>query len=414
MSNSLAIATVSLALRNLLLAKVPAIDPGLDELEVTLQPPDLARKNVTKAQLNVFMYGVGQNPAWRNADPPHGARPGEHAPPALPLDLHYLLTAYGRGESDNDGTGHRVLAAAMSVLHDHPLLGSDLLRDALEDNDLADQVERVRITPLPLGIDDMSRLWTSFQSNYRISVAYECAVILIDSRSASRAPLPVLRRGPDDRGVIARASAAATLESIKPPDAQAAARLGDEIVLNGRNLGTVDTVARLSSLRLESPIELPLLPGPAAGTLRLRLPDTTSDPAADSTWAPGLYTLALRHQAPGRPAVLSNELPLGLAPRIGIQPLAHSAGDVALQVTCAPRLREGQRVLLLFGDRAVPPAGIVHPADPQAPTSLDFLVPGVAPGTWVVRLRVDGVDSIPVDFSGTVPVFAADQQVVVS
>jgi len=31
-----------------------------------------------------------------------------------------------------------------------------------------------------------------------------------------------------------------------------------------------------------------------------------------------------------------------------------------------------------------------------------------------VRLRVDGVDSIPVDFSGATPAFAVDQQVVVS
>lgn len=414
MSNTLAIAAASFALRNLLLARVPAIDPGLEELEVTLQPPDQARKNVTKAQLNVFMYGVGQNSAWRNSLPRPDARPGEHATPALPLNLHYLLTAYGRGDSDIHGVGHRVLAAAMGVLHDQPLLGTDLIRGALEGNDLADQVERIRVTPLALGIDDMSRLWTSFQSSYRPSVAYELAVVLIDSRNAVRAPLPVLRRGADDRGVIARASAAPTLDAVRLPNARASARLGDEIVLEGRNLGGGHTIARLGNLRLGSPIELPVEPGTTAGTLRLRLPDTTSDPDADSTWAPGLYTVMLRQQAPGEPAVLGNELPFGLAPRIGVAPLAHAAGDVTLQVTCAPRLREGQRVLLLFGDRAIAPGSITHPADANAPTLLAFLVPDVAPGTWVVRLRVDGVDSIPVDFSGPVPAFSTDQQVVVS
>jgi hypothetical protein len=38
----------------------------------------------------------------------------------------------------------------------------------------------------------------------------------------------------------------------------------------------------------------------------------------------------------------------------------------------------------------------------------------VAAGTYTVRLRVDGADSIPVDFSGSVPAFAVDQQVAVA
>jgi hypothetical protein len=32
----------------------------------------------------------------------------------------------------------------------------------------------------------------------------------------------------------------------------------------------------------------------------------------------------------------------------------------------------------------------------------------------VLRLRVDGVDSIPVDFSGDTPQFAADQKVAIT
>ena len=39
---------------------------------------------------------------------PRQLRPGESGTPPLALNLHYLLTAYGRGESDNDAVSHRV------------------------------------------------------------------------------------------------------------------------------------------------------------------------------------------------------------------------------------------------------------------------------------------------------------------
>lgn len=414
MSNSLAIAAASLTLRNLLLAQMPNLDGNLADLEVTLQPPDVARKNISKAQLNLFLYRVALNPAWRNLDPPRQVRPGEAGLPALALNLQYLMTAYGRGESENDAVGHRVLASAMSVLHDHPLLAADAIADALPDNDLHAQIERVKITPLSLSVEELSKLWTAFQSNYRISAAYELAVVLIDSRRAARAPLPVLKRGADARGVLASTGAAAVLDAVELPRSQPAIRLGEDLVLVGRRLESVDTVARLSHVRLPAAIEL--APHADAGTdrLRLHLPALDDDADANATWTPGVYTVALRTQHPGSPALISNELPFALSPRITIAPLAHAAGDVALTVACSPRIRDGQRVLLLFGDRSVLPETLTQPADPQQPTELTFAIPEVPAGTWTVRLRVDGADSIPVDFSGAVPAFATDQQVIVS
>jgi len=86
-----------------------ALDGDLADLEVTTQPPDLARKGVTKAQLNLFLYQTVVNAAWRNQDMPRQVRPGENAGPPLALNLHYMITAYGRGDGDNDAVSHRVL-----------------------------------------------------------------------------------------------------------------------------------------------------------------------------------------------------------------------------------------------------------------------------------------------------------------
>jgi hypothetical protein len=413
MSNVLAIAATTRTLRNLLLAQKPALDAELSDLEVTLQPPDVARKGISKAQLNLFLYQVVANAAWRNLDLPGQVRAGETAPPPLALNLHYVITAWGRGENDNDAISHRVLAAAMSTLHDRGVLDGNDIRNALADNDLANQIERVRVTPLPQSVDELSRLWTAFQTNYRTSAAYEAAVVLIDSQAAARAPLPVLRRGPQDRGVIATASAAAVLDALDCPRHQVAVRLGEDIVLHGRQLGTQDAVARFSSPRLDAPIDIAPLAG-EAGSLRVHLADSSEDTTAAARWAPGIYTVALRVQPPGLPPLLSNELPLALAPVIALGSLTAAAGDFVLNLTCAPRIRDGQRVFLLFGDRLLTPASLSNPADTQQPTALTFQLTSVAAGTYTARLRVDGADSIPVDFSGSVPAFAVDQQVVVA
>ena len=414
MSNVLAIAATTRTLRNLLLAQMPMLDTELSDLEVTLQPPDVARKGISKAQLNLFLYQVVANAAWRNLDMPGQVRPGETAPPPLALNLHYVITAWGRGDSDVDAISHRVLAAAMSTLHDRGVLDGNDIRNALPDNDLANQFERVRVTLLPQSVDELSRLWTAFQTNYRTSAAYEAAVLLIDSQATMRAPLPVLRRGPQDRGVIATASAAAALDALSYPRAQPAVRLGEDIVLNGRQLTTDHALARFNSLRLDAPIDIAPQPGDAVATLRVRLATTPDDADAASRWAPGIYTVALLVQPPGLPPLFSNELPLVLAPVITLNPLSAAAGDFALNVSCVPRLRDGQRVFLLFGDRLLPPQSISNPSDMHQPSALVFQLTGVAAGTYTVRLRVDGADSIPVDFSGSAPAFAVNQQVVVT
>lgn len=414
MSNVLAIAATTRTLRNLLLTQIPALDPELSDLEVTLQPPDLARKGISKSQLNVFLFQVVTNAAWSNLDMPGRVRPGESAPPALALNLHYLITAWGRGDSDSDALSHRVLAAAMSTLHDRSVLDGTDIQNALPDNDLASQFEHVRITQLPQSVEELSKLWTAFQTNYRVSAAYEAAVVLIDSQAATRAPLPVLRRGAQDRGVFTGAGAAPVLDGLTYPRAQAAVRLGEDIVLLGRQLTTGNALLRFSSPRLDAPIDLPPLAGTTAGTLGVHLADIGEDPDAASRWAPGIYTVALLLQPPGLPPLLSNELPLVLAPIITLGALTAAAGDITLNLGCLPRIRDGQRVFLLFGDRLLSPQSISHPADLHQPTALVFLVSGVSAGTYTVRLRVDGADSIPVDFSGSVPAFAGNQQVVVT
>ena len=436
MSNAHAIAAATATLRHLLLGPVQERVAGLSDLAVTTQPLDLVRKGDAKpAQINAFLYQTVINPAWRNMDMPRQARPGEVALPPLALNLHYLITAYARGDNDSDATAssHHVIGGAMSVLHDHALLGRQEIRDALAGADLGDQFERIRITPLPLALEDLSKLWAAFQTQYRFSVAYEFAVVLIDSGNPARSALPVLRRGPEDRGPVALPGTGSTLKAVRYPRAQVAARLGEDVVIIGDQLAVENTVVRFTSLRtveptdpahpVEARLTIEVIPelGTEVGELAVHIPD---DSNAVSRWAPGFYSVALIVTRPDSLTFPTNELAVAIAPRIEITAktiTAHSPQpgpplwDVKIEIGCTPNINIAlhQRVLLLFGNRQAAPGTLTPPALPGDPTKVAFLLKDVSAGTHLVRLRVDGVDSIPVVYAGDplTPQFDLAQQV---
>ena len=432
MSNSLAIAATTTTLRNLLLTQVRDFDSDLADLDVTTRAPDVARKGITVASLNIFLYLTVVNAAWRNMDMPRQVRPGETGSPPLSLNLYYLITAYGRDDVDGNAVSHRVLGGAMSVLHDHAVLGAQEIANALPNNDLAEQIERVRISPLVMSIEEMSKLWMTFQTNYRVSAAYEATVILIDSRNPVKAALPVLKRGKEDRGVFAVASGPTTLKEIRLPKSQSAGRLGEDVIIVGDGLTLSDTVARFTSLvprqpdgsLIPPPVELAPEAGDNASDLKVRLKPRADDADAFERWVPGFYTVSLVVKRTDTPPTVSNEIAFALAPSITVTPNS-TAGTVAvgttLTMSCAPRIRDGQRVLILFGEQQLVPKTLVNPNPlsptyKETPTTITIDVPNVKSGTYLVRLRVDGVDSIPVVLSGNPPVPGFDplQQVNVS
>jgi hypothetical protein len=417
MSNHLAIAAVTATLGNLLQNGLN-LDPDLGGASVTTRPPDKARASDDNGkQINLFLYQTAPNAAWRNKDMPRQVKPGEQGHPPLALNLYYLLTAYGK--DNEDVSAHHLLGRAMSILHDHPLLTKAEILGAMADSDLGDQIDRVRITAQPISLEEISKLWTTFQTSYRISAGYQASVVLIDSTLAVKSAPPVLRRGSDDRGPVALASPSPALSAALPPGAQPSVRLGEELLLEGRSLDAGGLSALLASALLPSPVKLLPEPGGTADQLRLRLLGPADDADALSRWAPGFYTLGLLVEPPGLTAWTTNEVPFSLAPTITVAPLTANPGDVAVTVTCAPRLRPGQRVLLLFGDRQVTPQSVVTPADPALPSTLQFLVTGVPvpqsdPDKYLVRLRVDGVDSLPAVLAGTPPVLQFDPTQIVT
>lgn len=414
MSNPLAIKAVTITLRNLLQQGFNANGGG--GVQVRNRPLDKINNINNEDIVNLFLYHTQINPAWRNQDIPGKVGSGDASRVPLPLNLYYLLTVYDRDDDLSDPDSHRLLGQAMSVFHDNAILSSQEIQSVLSfnDYDLQDQLERVKITLQPLSLDEMSKLWTTFQTQYRISVAYEVSVVLIESQLAKRSSLPVLSRGNEDRGVDTLVALPPTLLGVNFPKRKPAAELGDTLIIAGEQLSSYPVTVRLRHpLLAEAIVVTPIEIRPAE--IKVKLPSSTDDPQVSSQWLTGFYTLSLLVQRPNLPAWTTNEISLGLSPQITITaPSATTPGaipeapqgDVTISLTCIPQVRPQQRVVLLFGDREVAVQPFTAPTE-----TLNFLVEQASPGTYVLRLRVDGVDSIPVDFNFSPPQFANNQKV---
>lgn len=393
MSNPLSIAAVTATLSYLLSNEIHK-DNDLADAIVTTSPLDKARgPEITSNQLNLFLYQSAINPAWCNMVIPGQVKGGERGFPPLALDLYYLITAYGR--DNKEVLSHRLLGRAMSCLHDHTILGTKELRNALVGNDLYAQGEGVRITFQPFSLEEMSKLWTAFQTQYRISTAYKVSVVLIESTREVKSAPPVLSRGLDDRGAAVLGSLYPMLTEAVPPEPFPSLRLGEDLEIRGDHLDQDCIKVRISGRYLSQPIEQDPLSGGTFKALRVHIKGESEDQDALVRWAPGFYTVSLEISLP-EIHWTTNEVPFALSPVIEVTPTSASPGDLALTVTCSPRIRENQRVALLFGDQQIPVASSIVPTDASEPTTLKFFIPDVKRGSYVVRLRVDGVDSLPV------------------
>lgn len=407
MSNPLAIAATTLTLQAILQTNIvnDPSDTDLTDTTVTILPPDKARGNASANQLNLFLYQILPNAAWRNMNIPSQVMTGETGTPPLALTLHYLITAFGK---DNDTTlpyGHHLLGKTMSILYDHALLGPDEIRAATSasfpGSDLDKQVERVRITLQPLSLEEISKLWSGLVTQYRLSVGYEVSVMLIESTQPKKTPLPVLKRK-----VLSQASLVPpfpALSQIQFPNSQTSALLGDTLVLTGTNLNGTNVAVVFNHSLWTATVAI-AAPGGTATQVTVTIPNSPT------IWPAGFYTVSVLVQRPGETYQRStNQLSFGLAPKITVAPAGAAGPSITYTLTCSPEVWMEQDAAFLLGDQEI----AAQPHSTQTAT-LTFQAQSLSAGSYFVRLRIDGVDSLLVNRAVTPPVFDPTQQVTVT
>ncbi len=409
MSNSLAIAAVTATLQNLI---YQVLRDDLGSGKVTTLPLDKARENVDRNQINIFLYHTLPNLAWRNRHPAGQLRRGESQKSPLGLDLFYLISVYG--EKENGVKSYQLLGKVMSLFHDLSKITPEMIETAtneeLRESNLHQQLEKINITPLALSFEEMSQIWQGFQVPSRPCVAYQVSVILLDSMVPLTVPMPVLAQG-NGQGVVRQKEFYPSLQALELPNRQPSLQLGDTLTLRGNNLERAGIRIRFNHSKFNRIIELDPLEAKNPRMLQVKPPDP--DQETVDNWLIGLYTLSLIMPEGEQGERESNGLPFNLAPRIvALNPKESRAGDLRLRLCCSPPLHRQQKAILLWGDRAFPTRKRSNP-DIPATTTLTCQIKSAPQGEYVVRLRVDGVDSLPVDFSTFPWQFDPNQKVIV-
>jgi hypothetical protein len=438
MSNFLAIATATATLSQLL---QDAAGEAVTGATVTTRRPE-APNGAEEAHVNLYLYQVTPNAAWRNADlPTRRSDGGLSQRPQAALDLHYLLSFFG---DELQLVPQRLLGGVVRTLHARSVLTREMIRKAidtlvsadpthfLQHSDLAEQVELIKFSPIPLNLEELSKLWSVFfQTPYTLSVAYQGTVVLIESEEMPHKALPVRKRKlyvlPFNHPVIER-----LLNAEVEEDAGADPRItmASILVIQGRQLRGQITHVRIGSV---------LAPPPP-----LTITDTRiSLPLASLTaLRAGVQSVQVVHDIPmGEPevphrGVESNVAAFVLSPTITPTISAISSvveNGIALfsatvTVTFAPSVGRTQRLRLLLNEFNAPNTrpprdysftapkdnGITNPN--QADTaSVAFSISRVLAGEYLVRAQVDGADSVlRMNLAVSPPVFEPGQTVIIS
>lgn len=394
MSNFLAIATVTASLRRTLEAAMSIDVPGA---KVTTVRPDGSNSGVPTTGANLYLYQVTPNASLRNIDMPERSSEGRLIQrPQVALDLHYLLTFYG---DDNELKPQRLLGSAVRTLHDRPILTRQMIKNTIADptfstilhnSNLADAFETVKFTPVPLSLEELSKLWSVFfQTPYRLSVAYTGTVVLIESEESPQSALPV--RG---RNLYVVPFHQPVIEQVVSSEGDDMPIVADStLVIRGKKLRGDITLARVNGIEItpadisEKQITIPLPTGLQAGVQGLQVIHQMlmgTPPVPHKGVESNLVAFVL-HPAITKKVTISNLKGTGSAPR---------SADLTIKIN--PTIGKNQRVVLLLNEISGVNAASYTFVDESRNTdtsTIKISVSGVKAADYLVRVQVDGAQS---------------------
>ncbi|MCA8929896.1 MAG: DUF4255 domain-containing protein [Alphaproteobacteria bacterium] len=413
MSDGYAIAAVTAVLRRTILEALSAaqVSDVTGTVPVTALPPDrvIPPAGAEPTQLNIFLHQVTRNAAFRNWDLPSRNAAGDLiSGPPLAVDLHYLITAYGAEPFWSEMLlGHAALA-----LHENATLTRPAIARALSPNPpdplvpavlrsagIEAQIELIKLVPEAIDSEDMSRLWSAIQGQYRATMAYRASVVLIEPRAAGAAPPPV--RSPGGRALPL---ANVTLESVAAlTGARDPITRASTIVLSGQGFTPGEMTVELGET-----VATPAVGDVGSTTIQLDLSALT--PRAGLLPLRALRTRSLG-PAPTTPAVeVSNTLPLTLRPAITASNVVIDSTDTVdgqpvasgtVTLTLDPPVGRDQHAAMLLNTAG---GGPMHrlPAPPNngaatnvaTVTQIAFAFRRLRRGPYLVRASVDGAESV--------------------
>lgn len=160
-----------------------------NELELGVYTTDDFAARGEEPGVSLFVYRVQAEGTYRMPAGRRGAN-GRRQRPQLPLELHFLLTAWAAEASMQ----HTIVAWMMRVLEDTPTLPASLLNGLWPDVFRPD--ESLEIVLGDLSTEELVLLWGAVtERRYHLSVPYVARVLRIESAVDEPMSLPVVERG---------------------------------------------------------------------------------------------------------------------------------------------------------------------------------------------------------------------------
>lgn len=399
MSNFLAVATVTAALQRLLRQPVAADVPGA---KVTAERPDTLTPP-GEPTVNVYLYQVVSDPARRNQDLPTRRPDGSVVQqPRAALDLHYLISFHG---DDSELEPQRLLGSTVRTLNARPIITRQLIEEVvaaagaaqdpkypwLVTTDLGDADEVVRLCPLTLDLEALSKLWSVFlETPHALSTTWTASVVLLQQDEVAQPSLPATAAA-----VSVAPLRGPRIDRVEDATDPALPITDDRTVrIGGSRLSADEVVVRVGGVEL----------APASATetaVEVDLSTATAPLRAGAVAVQVVHPWLVGTPASRRGETASNAFAMPLHPRV--TQVAPVTG--AVEVKVAPPVGRSQQAALELLD---PTSGAVArvlavPGRPADAATLTVPVAGAAPATYGVVLRVDGVASpVARDAAGTI------------
>ena len=383
MSNYLAIATVTAALQQVLMTPVGSAVVGA---KVGFSRPDASSSSTPL--VNIFLYQITPNAAFRNADRPTRRSDGTLAQrPTAAFDLHYIFTFHG---DDTKLEPQRLLGAVATALHAQPLLSADNINNAassfgfLAGSGLDSQIERVRFTPTGLSLEEFSKLWSVFfQVEYSLSAAYQASLVLMESDDTPAPAPPVLQRN-----LYVVPFRPFFIQQVVSQDAQPVTSTST-ILVQGTQLRSPNSFLVIEGQQLppttssDTELSLALPPTLHAGIKSLQIVQTMD-----------MGTPAVAHSG----AAPSNVASFVLCPTITGASAVTSAVGTDVTVNLVPSIGHLQSVVLLLNSIAPAPTAAYESVKVVSNSTTDVSsivinILHVPSGTYLIRVRVDEAES---------------------
>ena len=422
MSNYLAIATVTEAIRQMLDRAIkPDFTESLNEAQATAVRPNAGAAGLPKLGVNLYLYQVTPNAAFRNADLPTRRGDGTVSQsPRAALDLHYLFSFYGE---ESKLEPQQVLGSVIRSVHASPLLVRKQIGHIIETSghltksDLDREIELIKLTPIALSIEELSKVWSVFfQNSYTLSVAYGASVVFIEGHESPVAPLPVKARNvyalPFQFPAIDSVMAQAAEGDPLVPNQHFLA--GERLVLVGKQLRGDRTSVRIDGEEIaisnildvkDKQVTVQLPSGLRAGvhTIQVAHKQLIGTPESEHSGAESntvVFILCPGITVPGDP----------IDPTVTLDGSGNTVYTTAISVGFDPAVKRDQRVLLLLNEYEEHPSGrplfyrIAAPEDNgitdpavQETTAITFVMTAAIkpkPGKYITRVQVNAAESL--------------------